>query len=230
MWSLQDNKKQKMNSKLKKYIFGGTSKENKHEFIYDRSCIKYDIIICYRIPGSLYIFCPVDITQLSQAEAIASRWIHITVHSYNRTCGWNLKCLPNLNIHLKVSYGAPVFWSWTVEKAPLVTHKKHSCQMLKLPEASTDLDDWRWVAGMKFHWQQALKIHVILLSWTPFNYRNMTSAFETTSTFINFIVELQHPLSLKFLLIFYSKICSLLFKLLKSRFRIVNVSSNTVHF
>lgn len=65
-----------------------------------------------RLPGSLYVLCPVDIAQLAQAEAIPSRWIHVAIHSHYRTCGRHLKRLPDLDIHLKVRDRAPVFWSW----------------------------------------------------------------------------------------------------------------------
>lgn len=65
-----------------------------------------------RVPGSFYVLRSVNIAQLAQAEAIPSWWIHIAIHSHYRTCGGHFKRLPNLDIHLKVSNGAPVFWSW----------------------------------------------------------------------------------------------------------------------
>lgn len=74
--------------------------------------MKY-VQVCGSIPGSLYVLCSVDIAQLAQAEAIPSRWIHVAIHRHYRTCRWHLECLANLDIHLKVRNGAPVFWSWS---------------------------------------------------------------------------------------------------------------------
>lgn len=39
----------------------------------------------YVQPCSLNSFCPVDIGELTQAKAISSRRIHVSIHSYNRT-------------------------------------------------------------------------------------------------------------------------------------------------
>lgn len=69
------------------------------------------------VPGSLYVLCPVDIAQLTQAETIPSWWIHISIHGHNWTCGWHLESLPNLNIHFKVCNWAPVFWSCNKQQA-----------------------------------------------------------------------------------------------------------------
>ncbi len=77
------------------------------------------------VPGSLYVLCPVDIAQLAQAEAIPSWWIHVAIHSHYRTCGWHLKRLPNLDIHLKVRNGAPVFWSWNKPTSNLGSNGLH---------------------------------------------------------------------------------------------------------
>lgn len=72
--------------------------------------MKYVDILRESIPGSLNVLCSVDIAQLAQAEAIPSRWIHIAIHSHYRTCRWDLECLSDLDIHLKVCNGTPVFW------------------------------------------------------------------------------------------------------------------------
>lgn len=58
-------------------------------------------------PGSLAGVRAVDITQLTQAEAIASRRVHVPVHSHHGAAGRHLKHLSHLNVHFKVGDRAP---------------------------------------------------------------------------------------------------------------------------
>ena len=76
------------------------------------------------IPCSLNGFCPVDIGELTQAKAISSRWVYISVDSNNRTAWRNLKCLSYLNIHLKVSNGTPILRSYRRQMG----EDSHSCE------------------------------------------------------------------------------------------------------
>ncbi len=54
----------------------------------------------------------VDVAELAEAEAISSGRIHIPVDGHDGTGGGNFKSLAHLNIHLEISDGAPVIWSW----------------------------------------------------------------------------------------------------------------------
>lgn len=67
----------------------------------------------------------VDVAELAEAEAISSRWVHIAVDSHDRTGGGNFKGLSDLNVHLEISNGAPVF---------------RSC--LRREDCKTSNDDW----------------------------------------------------------------------------------------
>lgn len=58
-------------------------------------------------PGSLAGIRAVDVTQLTQAEAIAPRWVHVPVHGHHGAAGRHLEHLPHLNVHFKVGDRAP---------------------------------------------------------------------------------------------------------------------------
>lgn len=68
------------------------------------------------LPRSLDGLCPVHVGQLAQAEAVASRRIHVAIHGDNGAAGRDLEGLPDLHVHLKVGNGAPVLWSWARKK------------------------------------------------------------------------------------------------------------------
>lgn len=53
-----------------------------------------------------------DVAELAQTEPIPSWRVHIAVHRYNGAGGRHFKRLPNLNVHLKISDGAPVVRRW----------------------------------------------------------------------------------------------------------------------
>lgn len=79
------------------------------------SIFKINYLTIQSIPCSLNGFCPVDIGELTQAKAISSRRVYITINSNNRTAWRNLKRLSYLNIHFKVSNGTPILRSYRRE-------------------------------------------------------------------------------------------------------------------
>lgn len=91
--------------------------------VLDSSCLKlFHDNLRGNIPGPLYVLCSVDIAQLTQAEAIPSRRVHVAVHRHDRARRRHLEGLPDLDIHLKVGNGAPVLWSWTDQRAGHMTN------------------------------------------------------------------------------------------------------------
>lgn len=82
-------------------------------------------------PCSLTGVCAVDVTQLAEAEAIASWWVNITIHSHYRAAGGHLKHLTHLHVHFKVGDRAPKLWSCIENRV--------NCVM-----------DWDWKIEMHF--------------------------------------------------------------------------------
>ena len=72
-------------------------------------------------PCSLNGFGAMDIGQLPQTEAVASRRIHVTVHGDHGTTGRDLKGLPDLNVHLEIGDGTPIFRGWKKKNTSLCT-------------------------------------------------------------------------------------------------------------
>jgi len=68
-------------------------------------------------PRSLTCVCAVDVTQLSEAEAVASRRVDVAVHGYDRAAGGHLEHLAHLDVHFKVGDGAPELGSCNENRA-----------------------------------------------------------------------------------------------------------------
>lgn len=64
------------------------------------------------VPCSFNSLSAMYITELAQTEPVSPRWVHIAIHSHDGARRGHLKCLPNLNVHLKISNGTPVVRSW----------------------------------------------------------------------------------------------------------------------
>lgn len=80
---------------------------NKHTEVYLAGTVVWLRHTHTHIPGALAGVCAVHVTELTQAEAVASWGVHIPVNRHHRTAGQHFKHLPHLHIHLEVWDGAP---------------------------------------------------------------------------------------------------------------------------
>ncbi|TNN36833.1 hypothetical protein EYF80_052999 [Liparis tanakae] len=60
---------------------------------------------------------------LSEAEAVASRRVHVAVHGYDRAAGGHLEHLAHLDVHFKVGDGAPELGSCNENRAGVTGHR-----------------------------------------------------------------------------------------------------------
>lgn len=59
-------------------------------------------LIVVHIPGSLTGICAMDVTQLAETEAIASRRVNVAIYRHHRAAGGHLEHLTHLDVHFKV--------------------------------------------------------------------------------------------------------------------------------
>lgn len=91
--------------KLMQLICNKNANQAKHVKISVHYC-------CWCLPCSLNSLSAMYIAELPQTEPVTSWGVHIAVYSHYGARGGHFKCLPNLNIHLKVGNGTPVVRSW----------------------------------------------------------------------------------------------------------------------